>query len=429
MIQDDAKKLLEKIVVPFDNAHREKIFTEIHQFATTGDNKAKLMGAMLKAYLEREWQFGRTPELATLQKFVGGDFKVDALPEHCWQQPTWNAQPPLCADDNTLYNKYGGPEQYQKHGSWVFKITDLLHEDAESLTVRMDDGLRNILMLHRVVRDALERKEQWGQEGSRMANSMAVLLFDDASYPLPKARDRNGADYCTLHGQELLAKHIRESGYNPFAELSIAEVGGIKNSEDKRLGLGSAERRDYYTITLAECPVTGLFKKYKNVGGEEWTSMGKGAPLNLATQKKIFGNEKFDYFVSNWVVSKGSGSHSDYYAEKDVHEERAHRELLAAGMNILNKGGANLHMGADIMPEVSRRGKIWPFMGCETVNGMHVKQANRVITPDALAAFETGKTWEEFSGRKVPFAEQVGGKQQPEERGKGNSRKTRPRNE
>ena len=107
MIQDDAKKLLEKIDVSFDTAHREVIFGAIDQFAASGGNKAKLMGAMMKAYLARGWEFNRTPDLATLQKFVGGDFKIKMQSSSSSSEPPekWYI-PPTVPPDKELVEQW-----------------------------------------------------------------------------------------------------------------------------------------------------------------------------------------------------------------------------------------------------------------------------------------------------------------------------------
>jgi hypothetical protein len=410
MIQGDAKKLLEKIGEPFDSARRQQIFARIDTFAADG-KKARLMGAMLKAYLEREWQYNRTPKLTTLQKFVGGDFKIGLLSTFDTPPQTWDATPAL----------------------------------------GFADGLRNMYMLYFLARDVLERREDFGKEGSRMAKTMAVLLFDDASFPKPEEKTQMDAslgfevtapDYCSLKGQEYLARYIRESGYNPFKGLAVAEVGGIKHHER-----GNDWNNQYFTITLPEAPLMGLLGRYQNSGGTHFTGVGQNNLVSLASQERHFGKEKYDYFVSNMVISHGSGMGFE------ATELKLSRELVAIGNNITNKKGASLHFGADLMPQalytpiweeekhgegtrkISRHSNdLLKFIGADIRKNIRdnyviTHGSGRVITREALDAFEAGKKWKEFSGKDAPFAEQVGGEQSSARRGEKSSRSLRPRDE
>jgi hypothetical protein len=127
-----------------------------------------------------------------------------------------------------------------------------------------------------VIKDVLQRKLEWGDEGKRLAMTMAGLLFDDTSFPLPPTSEarvraeyslRTGdvhahgykTDFCSLYGQKHLVNAIQESGFNPFATFTIAEVGGIEKYGWRSSLQEGLPAREYFTITLGGAPITQLF--------------------------------------------------------------------------------------------------------------------------------------------------------------------------
>ncbi len=453
MIQAKAKILIEHIASQHNFApeNRDTVTTELDSFIRDGDDKAKLMGSMIKAYLQREWQFGRTPAQESLQRFVAGDFGIRW--NSPYSVPSWDFIPP----DPIVH-----PEYYQSLMPGGYYATrDAALSDRQEPKLLFDEALRNIHLQYHIVNDILERKLGWGEEGVHLSKTMAILLFDDASYPLPPTPKENkrmawvyphvGKDtptpaghltnFCTLHGQQYLTDAIRTSGFNPFEKLTIAEVGGIKHQEDTLQGNNF---REYFTITLGETPLTTLFAEYRNRGGDEFTQ-GAGEQVKLYNQEALFGDKKYDYFVTNMVVSLGSWGDCDPIIEIPIQ-----RELVIVGNNITKQDGVSLHFGADLMSRVVnksvgkenvqgeestlRSNNLLKFMGSEAIGeygDCHIicNRHGRVISEDALAAFEVGKNWEEYEDSKMSslFVQGVGGKQPPSKRSAGNSRGNVPK--
>ena len=211
----------------------------------------------------------------------------------------------------------------------------------------MHEALRNYYMLYHIVGDTLERRLNWGDVGRRLARSMTVLLFDDASFFRPPNHDEMRARgerwnkrefpvFCHDTGQQLLVEELRNADINPFEGITIAEVGGIVFQQNRGW--------QYSTPIIGEAPLIAMFGGYRNVGGTEYTHVDQER-VDLSSQDEIFGDERYDYFVTNQVLSHGSGM--DRMNDR-FREAEAARELVEVSTNVTKRNGRMFHFDADL---------------------------------------------------------------------------------